>query len=259
VLLLLAALAVSAFPQGSTDTAGAQELLALINQERAKQGAAAVVLDDRLTVAAQKHSQLMAQSDTLTHQFDSEPPLTVRLIDQSVRSDHDAENIAMGADLSEIHLHLMQSPPHRANILNPLFDSVGIGIVSDGDMMYVTEDFAHALPVYSAMEADAAAQQTIAQYARSQRLPIPSRKPHVDLSKFACDMARDDKLDVGKAQAVAGARSGMAWTAPDLTQLPAGVKKTLSQPMLSGYALGVCFAPSATYPSGVYWLVMVIY
>jgi hypothetical protein len=72
-------------------------------------------------------------------------------------------------------------------------------------------------------------------------------------------MARNDKLEVSNAQAATGARSGIAWTAPDLTQLPAGAKKTLSQPMLSGYALGVCFAPSATYPSGVYWLVMVIY
>jgi hypothetical protein len=201
----------------------------------------------------------MAQSDTLTHQFENEPPLTARLSEQNVRSDHDAENIAMGGNLADIHLHLMQSPPHRANILNPQFDSVGVGIVHNGDLIYVTEDFAHALPVDSAMEADAAAQQTITQYVRSQRLPAPARKQHVDLSKFACDMARDDKLEVSEAQAVAGGRSGVAWTAPDLTQLPTGVKKTLSQPMLSGYALGVCFAPSATYPSGVYWLVMVIY
>ena len=259
LLLLLTAVAASASSQTGADTSEAKELLSLINRERTNQGAAAVVLDDRLTAAAQKHSRLMAQSDTLTHQFGSEPPLAVRLGEQNVRSDHDAENIALGGNLTEIHLHLMQSPPHRANILNPLFDSVGIGIVHEGELIYVTEDFAHALPVYSAMEADAAAQQAISQYARSQRLPIPARKVHVDLSKFACDMAHDDKLEGGKAQAVAGARSGMAWTAPDLTQLPAGVKKTLSQPMLAGYALGVCFAPSATYPSGVYWLVMVIY
>jgi hypothetical protein len=258
-LLLLLVAAVNAFSWSGTDKSEAQELLSLINQERARQGVGAVVLDDRLTAAAQKHAQLMAQSDTLTHQFDREPPLTARLSDQNVRSDHDAENIALGGSLTEIHLDLMQSPPHRANILNPSFDSVGIGIVHEGELIYVTEDFAHALPVYSAMEADAAAQQTIAQYARSQRLPVPARKIHVDLSKFACHMARDDKLDVSNAQAVTGARSGIAWTAPDLTQLPAGVKKTLSQPMLSGYALGVCFAPSATYPSGVYWLVMVIY
>jgi hypothetical protein len=259
LLLLLVALTISAFPQSPGDASEANELLLLINQERAKQGANAVVLDDRLTSAAQKHSRLMADSDTLTHQFDGEPPLTVRLSEQNVRSDHDAENIALGGNLPDIHLHLMQSPPHRANILNPTFDSVGIGIVHNGDMLYVTEDFAHALPVYSTMEADAAAQQAISQYARSQRLPIPARKVHVDLSKFACDMAQNDKLDVDKAQSIAGARSGMAWTTPDLSQLPTGVKKTLSQPMLSGYALGVCFAPSATYPSGVYWLVMVIY
>jgi hypothetical protein len=259
LLLLSITVAVNAFPQNAGNSSEAKELLSSINQERAKQGASAVALDDRLTAAAQKHSQLMAESDTLSHQFDGEPPLTVRLREQNVRSDHDAENIAVGENLADIHLHLMQSPPHRANILNSQFDSVGIGIARDGDLIYVTEDFAHALPVYSAMEADAAAQQAIAQYTRSQRLPIPVRKVHVDLSTFACDMARDDKLDVGKAQAVVGARSGMAWTAPDLTQLPAAVKKTLSQPMLSGYALGVCFAPSATYPSGVYWLVMVIY
>jgi uncharacterized protein YkwD len=240
LLLLLAAIAVSAFPQASLDTSGAQELLSLINQERATHGAGPLVLNDQLTVAARKHSQKMAESDTLLHQFEDEPPLNVRISKENVRSDHEAENIALGGDLPGIHIHLMQSPPHRANILNPQFDSVGIGIVQEVDLLYVTEDFAHVLPVYSAMEADAAAQQ-------------------VDLAKFACDMARDDKLDVGKAQAVAGARSGIAWTAPDLSQLPAGVKKTLSQPMLSGYALGVCFAPSATYPSGVYWLVMVIY
>jgi hypothetical protein len=258
-LLLLLVVAVNAFSWSATDKSEAQELLSLINGERAKQGVGAVVLDDRLTAAAQKHAQLMAQSDTLSHQFDSEPPLIVRLSEQNVRSDHDAENIALGGSLAEIHLRLMQSPPHRANILNPSFDSVGIGIVHEGELIYVTEDFAHALPVYSAMEADAAAQQTIGQYARLQRLPVPTRKIHVDLSKFACDMARNDKLEVSNAQAATGARSGIAWTAPDLTQLPAGAKKTLSQPMLSGYALGVCFAPSATYPSGVYWLVMVIY
>jgi len=258
-LLLLLVVAVNAFSWSATDKSEAQELLSLINGERAKQGVGAVVLDDRLTAAAQKHAQLMAQSDTLSHQFDSEPPLIVRLSEQNVRSDHDAENIALGGSLAEIHLRLMQSPPHRANILNPSFDSVGIGIVHEGELIYVTEDFAHALPVYSAMEADAAAQQTIGQYARLQRLPVPTRKIHVDLSKFACDMARNDKLEVSNAQAATGARSGIAWTAPDLTQLPAGAKKTLSQPMLSGYALGVCFAPSATYPSGVYWLVIVIY
>ena len=259
LLLLLTALATSTLAQNTAAASEEHALLSLINQERAKQGASAVALDDRLTAAAKKHSQLMAQSDTLSHQFESEPPLTARLNEQNVRSDHDAENIALGGSLDDIHLHLMQSPPHRANILNPLFDSVGIGIVRDGDLIYVTEDFAHALPVYSAMEADAAAQQAISQYVRSQRFPAPARKPHVDLAKFACDMARDDKLDIGKAQSVAGARSGVAWTTPDVTQLPGGVKKTLLQPMMAGYALGVCFAPSATYPSGVYWVVMVIY
>jgi uncharacterized protein YkwD len=259
LLLLAMALASVAFPQTSVDTAGAQQLLELINQERTKQGVAPLVMNDGLTSAARKHSQKMAESETMLHQFDGEPPVTIRISDENVRADHDGENIAVDEDVSVAHTMLMRSPPHRENILGQQFNEVGIAIVKNGDLLYVTEDFAHVLPNYTDMEADAATQQAINDYVRSQHLPMPVRKPRTQLVRMACDMALDDKLDGTKTKEIPGVTGAVVWTATDLGKLPAGLKKVLAQPLSAGYSLGVCFAPSVSHPGGVYWLIMVVY
>ena len=93
-----------------------------------------------------------------------------------MRCDHDGENIALNGDIASAHALLMDSPGHRANILATHFNSVGIGVVERGDLLYVTEDFAHVLPSFSEFEADAAAQQAITDHARALGMPIPVRK-----------------------------------------------------------------------------------
>ncbi len=201
----------------------------------------------------------MVQNDSLSHQFDGEEPLQLRVSDEHVRCDHDGENIALDSNLEVAHTMLMQSPHHRENILGPQFNAVGIGIVRSDELIYITEDFAHVLPDYSELEADAVAQQAIEEYAKSQDVPVPVRKPRPQLKQMACDMALDDQLASQKAGALPGVSSAVAWNASDLGKLPANLKRLLAQPLTSGYSLGVCFAPSVTHPGGVYWLVMVIY
>ena len=158
VLLTLLGLASIAAAQQSVNRAGEQLFVSLINQERAKVGVPPVKFDEALARAARKHSQLMAHEETVVHQLPGEEVFSLRLSAENVRSDRDAENIGMAGSLEEIHSLLMQSPPHRENILNPQYDSVGIGIAQSGDLIFVTEDFAHVLPLYSEIEADAAAQ-----------------------------------------------------------------------------------------------------
>ena len=52
------------------------------------------------------------------------------------------ENVGCGdTDAGTLHEAFMNSPKHRENIMDPTFDSVGIGIVMDGDTMFVTEQF----------------------------------------------------------------------------------------------------------------------
>ena len=246
-------------PQETSMAPDERRLFSLINQERFKEGLAPLELDERLARAARKHSRVMVQNDSLSHQFEGEESLQLRLSDEHVRCDHDGENIALDSDVAVAHNMLMQSPPHRANILSPQFNAVGIGIIKSDDLIYITEDFAHVLPDYSEPQADAVAQQAIAEYEKSQRVPVSTRRPLPQLRQMACHMALDDKLDSKKASEIPGVTSAVAWNASDLQKLPPSLKKLLEQPLSSGYSLGVCFAPSVNHPGGVYWLVMVIY
>jgi uncharacterized protein YkwD len=248
-----------AYSQRTFDAVGEQRIFSLINQERVKQGLGPLELDERLTRSARKHTQIMVQNDALSHQLDGEESLQLRVSDENMRCDRDGENIALDGTIERAHLMLMQSPPHRANILNSQFNAVGIGILKADELYYITEDFAHVLPDYSELEADAVAQQAITNYAKSQGVATPTRKPRTQLEHMACDMALDDSLASRNASEIPGATSAVAWTATDLGKLPPNLKRLLAQPLASGYSLGVCFAPSVSHPGGVYWLVMVIY
>src|SRR5215471_4214436 len=171
----LAACTSLAAVEATVDPAGEQQLLTLMNQERAEQGLAPLTLDPRLTQAARKHTQRMIDADSLVHQLPGEQPLQLRLADESVRTDHDAENIALNGSVELVDQAVLQSPLHRANVMNPQFNAVGIAVLRVDELVYVTEDFAHLLPDYSESEADATVQQAIADFVRSHNLPVPSR------------------------------------------------------------------------------------
>jgi hypothetical protein len=53
------------------------------------------------------------------------------------------ENVGCGdVSVEVLHQKFMDSPAHRANIMDPEFDSIGIGVVYDSaGMMWVTEQF----------------------------------------------------------------------------------------------------------------------
>ena len=52
------------------------------------------------------------------------------------------ENIAMNQTVQAAHTAFMNSPGHRANILNSSFTTIGIGIVSDGNgNIYISQMF----------------------------------------------------------------------------------------------------------------------
>jgi uncharacterized protein YkwD len=258
-LLVLSLLAGVAFAQEQFDSTGAKQLVELINQERVHRGLPPLAVDERLNQAARRHTILLVKHRGLSHQFGGEPYLQVRIADENLRSDRLAENVALEMDVAGIHIALMNSPPHRANILSPNYNAVGVGLVLSGDRMYATEDFAHRLPDYSEPEADTVLQKAITNYVMSQRLAMPTRKPQAAIGQMACNMALIDALDTVTPKGIAGVRRVLAWTATDLERLPDGAKRSLSQPLSSGYSLGVCFAPSVSRPGGVYWIVMVAY
>jgi uncharacterized protein YkwD len=124
------------------DTAAEQQLLQLINQARSQQGLPPIQQNAQLQQAARAHSQLMASRQTLSHQLAGEPILRKRLALSGSRLNTDGETVAFNQSAEAAHQGLMHSPPHRAIILSPEYNAVGIGAVERDGTLWITEDFA---------------------------------------------------------------------------------------------------------------------
>lgn len=135
-----------------------RQMLALINQERTSRGLQPLQLEQRLNDLAEDHSEWMLQTDTFSHTGQGGSSATQRMRDAGFNfsgSWASGENIAWqsergasGAsdDVVQLHQSLMNSPGHRANILNPNFRYIGIGIeegdFNGWDAVIVTQNFA---------------------------------------------------------------------------------------------------------------------
>jgi uncharacterized protein YkwD len=136
-------------PSPFEDPTAEQELLALVNQSRHEAGAPPLHMDASLNEAARAHARLMINRQQLSHHFDGEPPLMRRLLDTGLRLDHVGENVAFNASAEKAFEALMQSPPHRRNLLDPTFNSAGFAAFWSERRLYVVQDFAHRLPEIS--------------------------------------------------------------------------------------------------------------
>jgi uncharacterized protein YkwD len=108
----------------------------LLNAQRDKAGEHALDPDKKLQKAAQRHTDQMDGSGCFDHQCPGEADLGRRLelvdyLTGGLTRWAYGENIAWGSGKlgtpKEIVRSWMNSPPHRANLLNPSFDDVGIG------------------------------------------------------------------------------------------------------------------------------------
>ncbi len=258
VVFTLLVLASAAFAKPTPDIAGARRLLELVDLDRTSKGRAPLAWDDRLADAAMKHAELMADKGMLSHQFSGEPSLPLRLAETSVRLDRSGENVAYDTSVEQAHVGLMNSPPHRANILNPDFNAIGIAIVRKGEYLYVVEDFAHRLPELQVSEVE---QQVAAGFNRMRRETgqRPVQQTQVEgLRKAACSMASKDEIDARGIQ-VPSARHILTFTMSDTDRLPSSLHALAANPDLGSFAVGICFQRSPTYPSGVYWSIMAFF
>jgi uncharacterized protein YkwD len=102
-----------------------QQLLTLANQSRQQAGAPPLTMDAGLSEAARIHARLMRKNGQLSHQFEGEAGLPDRLAATTkLQLDQEGENVAFDYDAAHGHEHFMNSPPHRANLLNPDFNVV---------------------------------------------------------------------------------------------------------------------------------------
>ncbi len=102
----------------------------LTNATRRENGLPPVVADGGLEQVARAHSQDMVQHDFVGHTSPTTGTAVQRVARAGYNSGLVLENIGRGYGAREIEEGLMQSPGHRANILNPDVTHVGIGVVA---------------------------------------------------------------------------------------------------------------------------------
>jgi uncharacterized protein YkwD len=104
-------------------------MLALLNEGRRAAGVAELVSDGALTTVALAHARDMVAA----HFFGHQSPTTGRVDDRVRRAGISVikvgENVSQGDSVEAAYAALMASPSHRANMLEPAFTHVGIGVV----------------------------------------------------------------------------------------------------------------------------------
>lgn len=133
------------------------QMLDLINRDRTdpsalqetKGHARPLQWDGRLAAIARLHSEEMAREGFFGHEgLDGSDPSN-RVTRAGIQWRSTGENIAKSRDVAEAEAIFMDEPKfrqnHRANILNPEYTHVGIGIARGPDgTLYITQEFVQA-------------------------------------------------------------------------------------------------------------------
>lgn len=207
-------------------TVAEQYLLAAANAERAKQGLQPVHLDPVLSRASALHARQMAEHADISHQFENEPDLAERGSNAGVHFSLISENVGEAPTSVIIHDLWMHSPDHRANLLDPEVDSIGIAIVDRDNQLYAVEDFARTVRTLTLDQQEHSVAGVIAQAG----LQV------VDTTKDARDTCT---MPTGYA----GSRRPwyiMRYTASSLNDIPAQLKTRLISGKYHQAVVGAC-------------------
>jgi uncharacterized protein YkwD len=102
-------------------------VVSTVNQHRSQAGQAGVVVDGRLTAAAQGHSDDMARRQTMTHSGGDGTDGGQRIRNAGYGWNTWAENVAAGqSTAADVMSSWLNSPGHRANILNGGVAHIGV-------------------------------------------------------------------------------------------------------------------------------------
>ena len=121
-----------------------QNMLAMVNEDRADNGLSPLTWSPELAQAALSHSQDMAANNFFSHTSPSNGGFSLRLKTSGISTLGAGENLALYNSLEKAQAALMSSSGHRANILKAGYTHCGIGIVysQSKGAYYITQWFA---------------------------------------------------------------------------------------------------------------------
>jgi len=252
--IVLQVLVLGGIAQAPEPPAPEQQLLALLNLERRHAHLAVLRWDAKMAEAAQAHSRRLADHRALSHQFAGEPELTHRVGATGARFSAVAENVAVADDAEEAHLALMSSPGHRANILDPQYNVVGIATARVNKHMYVTEDFAHVVPSYTEREFREGVIAAFNRLRLAHRLGPIDARPDSSLDQEACaaHSGPDQVL-----QGLGNATRATIFSAVEPGDLPPPMDKAAADLTLRRMNIGVC--PDQKGQFSKFWVIVAFY
>jgi uncharacterized protein YkwD len=236
-----------------------QKMFAMVNRERANAGVSELKWSDKLKQSARKHTEKLAEHRMLSHQFSDEPNVQARMAATGFHFSASAENVASTSGRSiadaaeEMHQGLMSSPGHRANILNPKYTAVGIGVVRKGNSYYATQNFARATDDYSSNDAEQRMAEAINKLRTKQRLAAVSIVPSPGLRESLCREADRDSLSARNLAVDPGYHGISAATAFGVDDVPDSFEKFALDTNLKKMGIAACFRVTPKYPGGMYW------
>src|SRR6266446_1980934 len=148
------------------------------------------------------------------------------------------------------------SPHHRENLLNPAYNVVGLGVVRSGDRLYIVQDFGHALPNYSLPEVKDRIAATVEETRHRAKRPTLARRDLPSANDAACSMEQADKLGTSPIHQLAQRYTVLTYTSLHPDTLPSGADRAIGGRKLRGFSVGACYGRTATYPTGMYWVVL---
>lgn len=107
-------------------------MVALVNKERTSRGLTALIADSSSTQVAREKSRDMFERQYFSHYDPDGKNAADRMNNAGVNYSLVGENLAYAPDLTSAHNGLMNSEGHRANILEPRYRRIGIGVIDGG-------------------------------------------------------------------------------------------------------------------------------
>ena len=226
--------------------AEAGRIFALANQARAQAGVGRLDWDPALADAALQHCLRMASEGPISHQYNGEPDLSTRTAQAGAHYSVIEENVAVGPSADTIHEEWMHSPGHRANLLSPDVDRVGIAVVAAHGELYAVADYSRVVEQLSATQVEA----RVAALMRASGVAI-LRDP--SLARAAC------ATDEGMPRSEPMARFVMRWQDADLSHLPQALVDRLASGHYRQAAVGSCPAQSVSGSFSAYRVAVLLY
>jgi Cysteine-rich secretory protein family len=222
-----------------------QQVMQATNADRAQHGLAPLKWDPALAQAAAQHAQVMAGQPALSHQYPGEPELSARGGAAGAHFHSIAENLAAAPTLQALEQEWMNSPLHRANILDPRMNSIGVAVVQRGPYYYAVEDFADGVAQLGPEQIE----QKIGQLLQQRGLQPAG---------LTEDARQTCAMDHGSA---GGPKPWfiMRWEGTDLGRLPEVLEEKISTGKYHKAAVGACDSGNAGQGFTTYKIAVMLY